>query len=83
MEFSLCKIHPITWFDTQSKDIESHLHGFIDVDYVVDCDKIRSPSDFMFSYFDILVSWRTSLQYVVSLSTIDHLKYIAAAGARS
>ncbi|MDV3183825.1 MAG: reverse transcriptase domain-containing protein [Sweet potato little leaf phytoplasma] len=56
------------------------LKGYVDADYAADCDRRRSLSGYVFAYFGNLVSWRTSLQSVVALSTTVS-EYIATTDA--
>lgn len=66
-------------FDQQGID-STILEGYVDADYAADCDRRRSLSGYVFVYFGNLVSWRTSLQSVVALSTTES-EYIAATDA--
>lgn len=43
------------------------LNGFVDADYAGDCDKRRSLSGLIFTFYGNTVSWRSSLQSVVAL----------------
>lgn len=43
------------------------LTGFVDADYATDKDRRRSLSGLVFTLFDNIVSWKSSLQSVVAL----------------
>lgn len=66
-------------YDQQRVNAEA-LVGYVDADYVLDSDRRRSLSGYVFAYLGNLVSWRTSLQLVVALSTTES-EYIAATKA--
>ncbi|XP_038887229.1 secreted RxLR effector protein 161-like [Benincasa hispida] len=52
------------------------LTGFVDTDYATDKDKKRSLSGLVFKLFGNKVSWKSSLQSMVALSTIE-VEYMA------
>ncbi|XP_038885807.1 uncharacterized protein LOC120076101 [Benincasa hispida] len=52
------------------------LEGFVDADFASDLDKRRSITGFVFKVFDNTISWRSSLQSMVALSTTES-EYIA------
>lgn len=66
-------------YDQQEINAEV-LEGYVDADYAADCDRRRSLSGYVFTYLGNLVSWRTTLQPVVALSTTES-EYIAATDA--
>lgn len=66
-------------YDQQGIDSDI-LEGYVNADYAADCDRRRSLSGFVFTYLGNLVSWKTSLQPVVALSTTES-EYIAATDA--
>ncbi|GJT04514.1 hypothetical protein Tco_0838976 [Tanacetum coccineum] len=45
--------------------------GFMDADYAKDPDKDRSIIEYMFTVHGCVVSWKTTLQHVVALSTFE------------
>lgn len=45
------------------------LWGYVDFDFARDLDKKRSLTGYMFMLNSCLISWKTSLQHVVALST--------------
>ena len=53
----------------KSKQDISPLVGFCDSNYYGDLDKRRSLTSYIFTLFGNVVSWKTSLQSVVTLST--------------
>ncbi|MDV3193956.1 MAG: Ty1/Copia family ribonuclease HI, partial [Sweet potato little leaf phytoplasma] len=60
-------------------DVEGDiLTGFVDSDYAADLDKRRSLSGYIFTLFGNVVSWRSTLQTVVALSSTE-AEYIALA----
>ena len=50
--------------------------GYVDSDYAGDLDKRRSTTRYVFTLFQAPVSWRSILQFTVTLSSIE-AKYIA------
>jgi len=54
---------------TKGKDMK--IHGFCDSDYAADLDKRRSISGYVFTVGGNTVSWKSSLQHVVALSTTE------------
>ena len=50
--------------------------GFCDSDYAADLDKRRSISGYCFTFGGNLISWKSSLQHIVALSTTE-AEYIA------
>lgn len=43
-------------------DLKSEvLVGYVDADYAADCDRQRSLSGYVFTYYGNLVSWKTSM----------------------
>lgn len=58
------------------KSNEQCVQGFVDSDYASDQDNRRSLTGFVFQVFGCTVSWKASLQHVVSFSTTE-AKYIA------
>lgn len=65
---------------TKNLDCDKLLVGYVDADYATDVDKRRSLSGMVFTYLGNTVSWRSSLQSVVALSTTE-AEYIAATEA--
>ena len=59
---------------------ENALVGFVDSDYAGDLDKRRSLTSYVFTLFGCTVSWKTTLQPVVALSTTE-AEYIVATEA--
>ncbi|KAG7533289.1 Integrase catalytic core [Arabidopsis thaliana x Arabidopsis arenosa] len=49
----------------------AYIEGFCDSDYATDQDKRRSGSGYVFQVGENTVSWRSSLQHMVVLSTIE------------
>ena len=49
---------------------------FVDLDYAADKDRRRSITGFMFTMYGGAISWKSSLQSVVALSTTE-AEYIA------
>jgi len=45
--------------------------GYVDSDYAENLDKRRSTTRYMFNLSQALVSWRCTLQSIVTLSTIE------------
>ena len=54
--------------------------GFSDADYAADLDKCRSTTGYIFKLWNSSISWKSSLQHVVALSTTE-VEYIAVADA--
>ena len=50
---------------------EPEVIGYCDSDYAGDLDKRRSISGYIFTFGGNTVSWKSSLQHVVSLSTTE------------
>ncbi|KAK9200159.1 hypothetical protein WN944_015355 [Citrus x changshan-huyou] len=50
--------------------------GFVDSDYAADKDRRRSITSFVFTMYGGAISWKSSLQFVVALSTTE-AEYIA------
>lgn len=57
-------------YSKQQVDKE-HLTGFVDADYVTDKDRRRSLTGLVSTLFGNTVSWKSSMQSVVALSTIE------------
>lgn len=56
------------------------LHGFSDADYAGDVDSRKSTSGYVFLFNDSTISWRSSLQKCVSISTTES-EYVSASEA--
>lgn len=54
--------------------------GYVDSDFAGNVDTRKSLSDLIFTIFGGAISWKSSLQSVVALSTID-AEFIAATEA--
>ena len=54
--------------------------GSTDADYVVDLDRRRSYTGYVFQLWNSTISWKANLQLVVALSTIE-VEYIAVTEA--
>ena len=63
-----------------SKSGHFEIEGFSDSDYSADLDKRRSVTGYVFRVGGNTVSWRSSLQHVVSLSTTE-AEYMALSEA--
>lgn len=50
--------------------------GYMDSDYAGDLDKRRSLTGYVFSLFGNTISWKATLQHIVTLSTTE-VEYIA------
>ncbi|GJS94799.1 retrotransposon protein, putative, ty1-copia subclass [Tanacetum coccineum] len=53
----------------QGKHVD--VDGFIDADYAKDPDKGRTITEYVFMVHDCVVSWKSTLQHVVALSTTE------------
>ena len=73
-------INMVLIYGGASLDVKSNILEFTDADYVVDIDKRRSFMGYVFKLWNSTISWKTNLQSVVALSTIE-AKYIAATEA--
>lgn len=56
---------------TYKRSSELKIVGFCDSDYSADLDRRRSISGYMFLVGDYVISWKSSLQKVVALSTTE------------
>ena len=45
--------------------------GYVDSDYVGDLDKRRSTTGYIFTLSQAPLSWRSTLQFIVALSTME------------
>ena len=52
-------------------NVGSHLVGYVDSDFAGDLDKARSTTGYMFTLAKALMSWRSTLQATVALSTTE------------
>ncbi|KAI3727408.1 hypothetical protein L1987_67222 [Smallanthus sonchifolius] len=59
-----------------SRTCDAIILGYSDSDFAKDLDKGRSIIGYAFSVFGSLVSWRASLQHIVTLSSIE-AEYVA------
>ncbi|XP_042056198.1 secreted RxLR effector protein 161-like [Salvia splendens] len=67
-------------FGTGKGDQKEAFIGFCDSDYAVSVDTRKSQSGYVFCLYGSVVSWKSSLQSVVALSTTE-AEYIAMAEA--
>jgi hypothetical protein len=51
--------------------VERHLVGYVDLDYASDLDKRRSTTGYVFTFVKASVSWRSTLQSIIALSTTE------------
>ncbi|KAF2294751.1 hypothetical protein GH714_016024 [Hevea brasiliensis] len=54
--------------------------GYVDLDFAGDLDKKRSLTGYLFTLFKSAISWKATLQAIVTLSTIE-AEYMALAEA--
>ena len=54
-----------------SNNEDMSICGFCDSDYAADLDKRRSISGYCFTFGGNLISWKSSLQHIVALSTTE------------
>nr|KYP35962.1 Retrovirus-related Pol polyprotein from transposon TNT 1-94 [Cajanus cajan] len=55
----------------KSKTNKNQIIGYVNADYAGDIDKKRSITDYIFTLYGNVASWKENLQYVVSLSTTE------------
>ena len=55
----------------RNDNVGSHLVGYVDSDFVGDLDKRRSTKGYMFTLSKAPMSWRSTLQSTVALSTTE------------
>ena len=67
-------------FERNHRDINKFLVGCVDLDYAGDLDKRRSTTGYLFTMASGPVSWRSTLQSIVALSTTE-AEYMAAGEA--
>ena len=60
--------------------VQPSILGYSDADYAANIDKRRSTSGWVFRLWNSTISWKSSLQHVVALSTTE-TKYIALSKA--
>lgn len=56
--------------------VHNALVGFLDANYASNVDNRRSQTGFVFTLFHTAISWKSSLQHVVALSTTE-LEFLA------
>ena len=52
------------------------IRGYCDADFAADLDKKRSLNSYVFTIGGNVISWKSSLQHIVALSTME-AEYIA------
>ena len=67
-------------YSGESLEDQPIILGYVDADYVANFDKRRSTIGYVFRLWNSTISWKSSLQYVVALSTIE-AEYIALSDA--
>ena len=55
----------------RTREKEESLWGYVDSDYVGDLDRRRSLTGYVFMLNGCVVNWKSALQHVVALSTIE------------
>lgn len=63
---------------SKCENFEDSIVGFVDSDYAADLDKRMSLTGYIFTLFRNVISWKSSLQSVVALSSTE-AEYIAQA----
>lgn len=58
-------------YSDMSKKAQGLIGGYIDADFGGDMDTRRSTTGFIFSLYGGPISWRSSLQPITTLSTIE------------
>ncbi|GJU39486.1 retrovirus-related pol polyprotein from transposon TNT 1-94 [Tanacetum coccineum] len=71
---SYCDVVGLVYGRDQVKHVD--FDGFVDADYAKDPDKGRSSTGYVFMVHGYVVSWKATLQHVVTLSTTE-AEYIA------
>ncbi|XP_073057380.1 secreted RxLR effector protein 161-like [Primulina eburnea] len=66
-------------YDNKWKDIQK-IEGFVDSDFAGDVDKRRAQTGYVFTVYGNTVSWKSTLQHIVTLSTKE-AEYVAATEA--
>ncbi|KAD6795292.1 hypothetical protein E3N88_06188 [Mikania micrantha] len=60
----------------QESDADSNVYGYVDADFAKDLDRGRSNTGYIFKVFSGVVSWKSTLQHIVALTTTES-EYIA------
>lgn len=63
---------------TKADQLEKNITGYVDSDYAADLDKRCSLTGYIFTHFGNVISWKSTLQSVVALSSTE-AEYIALA----
>ena len=71
-----CGILYKQWNDSEGEGIQ----GFCDADYAANLDNRKSQTGYVFTMFGSAISWKSTLQCVVALSTTES-EYIASISA--
>ena len=58
-------------YSSESLENQPIILGYVDADYAANIDKRRSTSSYVFRLWNSTISWKSSLQHVVALSTTE------------
>lgn len=65
-----------TYVIYKASSVKQGIKGFVDSEYAGDRDKCRSLSGYLFQVFGCTMSWKASLQHVITLSSTE-AEYVA------